>query len=246
MPDYLDIYYVLGCMRMRVNRHRAAISEFKKALTLLEKLRQKPALTQLKLDVFNSEHLIHKYMAGCYLSLGNKMEAQNSLENAIKIRPEYSEAHYLLGALFLEENDLQPAAREFARVLETSPEHIGALVNMAVVAVRQDRFDVAKQYLLKIANRDDIDPDIYHVLGELCTRIKEFHLGINFYEKYLQKRPQRFDVLNNIASCCAQLGNYQAAILGYQSVLEMEPGNELARKNLVELGRYLQKQPCLV
>ena len=32
MPDYLDIYYVLGCVRMGMNRHNAAISEFKKAI----------------------------------------------------------------------------------------------------------------------------------------------------------------------------------------------------------------------
>lgn len=241
MPDYLDIFYVLGCVRMGMKRHKAAIVEFKKALAILENLRQKPALTQLKLDVFNSEHLIHKHIAICYFSLGNKKEAQNSLEQAIQKKPEYSEGHYLLGALFLEENRSESAAREFARVLETDPEHIGALVNMAVVAVRQDRFYAAKQYLVKIADRDDIDPDLYHVLGELCTRIKEFRLGIDFYEKYLQKRPQQIGVLTNIASCYAQLGNYQAAVLGYQSVLEIDPGNELARKNLLELGRYLQK-----
>ncbi len=240
MPDYLDIYYVLGCVWMRMKRHKAAIAEFKKALTILTNLRQKPTLTQLKLDIFDSEHLIHKHLAVCYLSLGNKTAAQRALEKSIDLKSDYFETHYLLGSLFIEENDLKSADVELSIVLEKVPEHVGALANRAVVAIRQSNFDAARKYLIQLSGLDLKDHELYNVLGELCARIKEFHLAINFYEKYLQRNPRRIDVLNNISSCYAQLGNYQAAILGYQSVLEMEPGNELARENLVGLGRYLQ------
>ena len=195
---------------------------------------------QLKLDVFNSGHLIYKHLAVCYLFFGNKTEAQRALEKSLDLKSDYFETHYLLGSLLIKENDLKSADLEFSIVLEKVPEHIGALANRAVVAIRQSHFDAARKYLIQLSGLDMKDHELYNVLGELCTRIKEFRLAINFYENYLQRNPQRIDVLNNISSCYAQLGNYQAAILGYQSVLEMEPVNELARENLVALGRHLQ------
>ncbi len=245
MPNYLDIYYVMGIVHMGISRYKSAITDFKMALSILQNLRLAPSLTQLKLDIFNSEYLIHKHLAICFLALGNKTEAKKRLEESIQCKPDFFETHYLLGSLFLEDNHLTLAEREFVNVLKQKPEHIGALVDMTVLAIRKENIKAAKNYLLRLSELKMNDKELYRILGELCTRINEFLLGIDFYEKYIQANPQRIDVLNNIAACYAQLGNYQAAILGYQTVLEMEPGNVLAKENLVKLGRYLQSKSSL-
>jgi Flp pilus assembly protein TadD len=61
--------------------------------------------------------------------------------------------------------------------------------------------------------------------------------AIQFYERALLLAPPQAAILGNIATCYAQLGHKDAARLGYQAALELDPTYAVARRNLAILEK---------
>jgi tetratricopeptide (TPR) repeat protein len=63
-------------------------------------------------------------------------------------------AHLLAGLVAYAQNDFDTAGREFRAMLETEPDDLDALFNLALVAQRQNRYTDARELYLKVANLD--------------------------------------------------------------------------------------------
>jgi tetratricopeptide (TPR) repeat protein len=63
-------------------------------------------------------------------------------------------AHLLAGLIAYAQNDLDLSAKEFRAMLETEPDDLDALFNLALVAQRQNRYTEARELYLKVANLD--------------------------------------------------------------------------------------------
>jgi tetratricopeptide (TPR) repeat protein len=63
-------------------------------------------------------------------------------------------AHLLGGLIAYAQNDFDGAAREFRAMLETEPDDLDALFNLALLAQHQNRYTDARELYLKVANLD--------------------------------------------------------------------------------------------
>jgi tetratricopeptide (TPR) repeat protein len=63
-------------------------------------------------------------------------------------------AHLLAGLIAYAENDFDLSSREFRAMLETDPDDLDALFNLALVSQRQNRYTEARELYLKVANLD--------------------------------------------------------------------------------------------
>ncbi len=70
---------------------------------------------------------------------------------------------------------------------------------------------------------------IYHESNEYCRAIKE-------YEKAIEINPQDIDVYYNLGIAYYLKGNYKKAAFAFTKVLEIDPNNEKAKKNLISLS----------
>jgi tetratricopeptide (TPR) repeat protein len=74
----------------------------------------------------------------------------------------------------------------------------------------------------------------------LIRQIRSQLSALNLLQGLLEEQPENVDVLLAIARLCRLVGKKDDAIAAYQRILEVSPGNEMAKKTLREMGAPLQ------
>ncbi|HBY80450.1 MAG TPA: Tfp pilus assembly protein PilF, partial [Cyanobacteria bacterium UBA11148] len=78
---------------------------------------------------------------------GKIEEAKKSLQQAIKISPQYPEAYYSLGSILFEQGDLEGALEAFREAAQSNSNYANAYYGAGLVFLRQNRFSDAEQVL---------------------------------------------------------------------------------------------------
>ncbi|MGF1564805.1 MAG: tetratricopeptide repeat protein [Flavobacteriales bacterium] len=86
---------------------------------------------------------------------GENEPCLNHLAEAVKLKPDYLEAHYLGGALFYDLGALKDAEKAFARCLEINPDHALSQLSLAMVFTEQLRYSKANAILDALADSAD-------------------------------------------------------------------------------------------
>lgn len=60
-------------------------------------------------------------------------ESEKMFRKALKVNPQYTEAYFNLGTLFIQMGELDKGERYLNRALELQPQHYGALNNLKVI-----------------------------------------------------------------------------------------------------------------
>jgi tetratricopeptide (TPR) repeat protein len=96
-----------------------------------------------------------KFMiADLFYSVKNNYEAAiNYLEQAIKLKPDYIDAHFLLGIVHRDKEDYVEAIKELSTTLDLNDKYLLAYTELAELYDRQKRSDEAITILLKAASK---------------------------------------------------------------------------------------------
>lgn len=89
---------------------------------------------------------------------GKTEDATSSLAEAIRIFPDYFEAHLLLGRMFLSANRLAEATTELDRAREINPKDDRAYQSFGVILMRQKNFAVAVAVLAEAERLNPTNP----------------------------------------------------------------------------------------
>ncbi len=143
-----------------------------------------------------------------------------------------SYAHALMGV-----GEYDKAIDLLRRASELAPTHVGVQVGLLRASIVVGRVPEASAAVERLRGLEIADAETLCEVGDACVRLKLYAQAIEFYEKALLLAPQQVRILGNIATCYAQLGHIQAARLGYQAALALDPTYEVARRNLAVLER---------
>ncbi len=104
-PEYSDAYINLGNFLVEKKDLEGAKKLYRKALDNLEYKMRHRALTSL---------------AQVELRQGNTLQARQLLHQSINANPEYCLSHFLLGSIYMRENNVRRAAEEYKKSVEKS------------------------------------------------------------------------------------------------------------------------------
>ncbi len=82
-------------------------------------------------------------IASACVSLNKRPEAVAALREAIRLRPAYWEAHYLLGVQLAASGAFRDAQTEFEQVIQLRPDHASSHFNLAVALAKQGQVEQA-------------------------------------------------------------------------------------------------------
>jgi tetratricopeptide (TPR) repeat protein len=74
---------------------------------------------------------------------GDKATAIGCFTEAVRLDPEFADAHNNLGAAYADQGELPQAAGEFQKTIDLEPEHRLALANLAIVLARMKNYSEA-------------------------------------------------------------------------------------------------------
>ena len=156
---------------------------------------------------------------------GDAREAQDDLEQAVAIYPNYVHAHNNLGVLYLKAGLKIKAFVEFSKAVELNPKFAPGYVNQARVSISDGNFAEAEPELKKAI---DADPSALNAMKLLC----ETEFAQKQYPEFLQtarhihlltREPEYSDLHLVSAEILINQGKKQDAVVEYQMFLRRKP-----------------------
>ena len=153
--------------------------------------------------------------------------AIDSFDLAIKIQPDAAEAWLQKGYCLWHLDLFDRAIDCYQKVIEIDEanEYAYLGIGLNLYSLEQDREAIF--YLEKLTKLDPKHVDAYYYLGLAHKRSQNIVLADEALNTALALSPKRLDLLHAKATLMYDLENYEAAILTYQKIVEIDPKDAL-------------------
>lgn len=222
--NYNDIAYVAN---MWLIKTYIQTEEFPKAIATIEQLQAKTAglSKQPKELLQNMDFTIADY----YIATKDYNNAVKYLKNGIimnKDRDLCTRAMFILGQIYMRQDDAEHATAQFKKVIKRNPEYEMAFesrMNMAKMGSADNAKELYKMLnkMLRDPNNEDYADRIYYAMAELALREGDEDRAIKYLRKsvaaYKDNQVQRTQSSLKVASIFFDRNNYELAQAYYDT-----------------------------
>ena len=188
-------------------------------------------------------------MAEAHANLGvslNQREdrdaAINSLKQAVKIKPNYTEVYYVMGHAFRDKGDIKASIDCYQQAVSNNPGNADALINLGAALQHNGELEAAinsYQQALKISPEC---AEAHNNLGSTFLEKGNLDAAINSYKEAVKIKPDFANAYNNMGHALHDKGDFAASLDCYKSALKIVPYSPQAHNNmgnaLREIGNY--------
>jgi Flp pilus assembly protein TadD len=177
-----------------------------------------------------------------YLTGDNASAAIHVLREASSFAPDDPWLILTVGNLLLKNGDYEGARKEYIKAVALHPEYIPGYLALGGLALQQENLQEAEAAFLRAVALQPTDTETSKVLGRLYLESERYEDGIKAYTFILQRMPQDVESMMALGVCQVGSGDLDNARRVFNKVLEIEPGNEIARENLALLDDATTQQ----
>jgi tetratricopeptide (TPR) repeat protein len=178
-------------------------------------LRAKEALT--------AEDWFRRGVASIGTEFENSEEEAECYREALRLRPDYAEAHNNLAVLLRARGEQVEAARHYQEALRFRPDYPDAHSNYAsLLAERGSVSGAADHYREALGLRPD-SVDAHHGYASLLARGGDLAGAAEHYEQVLRLRPDYPEAHSNYAIVLEDLGRREEAAEHYREAIRLRP-----------------------
>ena len=178
-------------------------SEYEKAKILIIEI----------LEQTSSDIDAQRLLALCDVNLGNYDNARKILEDVIKYRLDDALCWYYLGCCYDNLEMFAEAKHAYNKVLGLRPEYVDAYKSLAIIYIKTQELDKAKETGekgLEYSEKDDYS--LYYILGTACMASQDMEGSIQYLEKAIELNPENVQLYNNLGTTYLTCGNLDKAI----------------------------------
>lgn len=163
---------------------------------------------------------------------GKLKPALEGLQRILRDVPDYMPALLLSGAVELSIGSNQQAAQHLERYLAANPFHPYASKMLAVIALKDNKPEVANKLLAPLLETDKNDSELLALRGETAMRTKQFNVAADYFKMASVLTPENGALHTAIAFARQAQGN------DIQMIAELEMASSL-EKNDITAGTLL-------
>jgi tetratricopeptide (TPR) repeat protein len=167
----------------------------------------------------------------------NPREAILEYSEAVRLLPEFAQAHFELGQLLVDQGRTNDAINEYGRALQSRPDYPEAHNGMGEVLAREGKTNEAIMHIEAAARLNPDYPDAHNNLGVLLAKQGRADEAIAQVEAALRLRPDYPQAQYNLVMFLVKQGKTNEAISVVQSALKSEPNSEKLHQLLDALQR---------
>jgi tetratricopeptide (TPR) repeat protein len=127
---------------------------------------------------------------------------------------------------------LRQAEQLYRQVLARQPEHLDAIHNLGVIALRVGRNDVAMDLIRRVIVLNPNDPEAYGNLGIALKNKGQLDEAIAAYRQAIALNLNLPEVHNNLGNALKDEGRVDEAIAAYRQAIALNPNLPEAHNNL--------------
>lgn len=240
-PDNADVLNLLGLVAQTRGIHNEAVNYFYKAAA------NAPHHFPIFFNLAVSLGALNKYM-----------EAIESYQKVLQIKPDCKEAYFGMGNLYWQQNDLKNAEISYKKALNIDSHYIEAITNLYEIqndcenlqkisphnpmalyylgrrAFNEKNFALAADYLAK-ADEFSSDDEIKSMLGEALMQTEKKDRAKKLFLQALNINSHNLTAVLNLADIAAENHNFSEAEELYQRALELDSHNLRAHTNYANM-----------
>src|SRR5437762_884571 len=190
----------------------------------------------------NEEYLLLKLASeaethaafGCELAEQRKLDAAVSeFREALRINPQYAQAHYYLGAALFElDNGVDEALVELREAIRLNPENAEAHNTLGLALLEQGSVDEAMREYREVLRIDPQYAEAHYNLGNALDDQGRPEAAAAEYREAMRINPGLAQAHYNLGVALQQQGNVDEAIQEYRDALRINPNDALLHNNL--------------
>ena len=164
---------------------------------------------------------------------GKADEAAACYERALRLKPDYAEAHNNLGNVFMGQGKTDEAAACYQRALRLKPDYAEAHNNLGNVRKDRDELDEAAACYQRAL---ELKPDYavaHYNLGLVWQDRENLDEAVACYRQALRWDPAYAEAHNNLGNALKDQGALDEAVASFRRAMELKPGDHTAHSNLL-------------
>ncbi len=110
-------------------------------------------------------------------------EATRVLHDAVQGAPENTDLRFAYGRMLLDEEDLEGARKQFARVVELDPEYLGGLYSLALLELETRQYKAGEKHLKQLLKQNRDNQNAYYYLGYAAYEQGDSAAALDWYLK---------------------------------------------------------------
>ncbi len=134
------------------------------------------------------------------LAEGNIPAAGECCRNALGIKPDLVEGHFLVGLVALQAKDRDNAFKAFASVTKLQPDHGAAWAHLAKLFMNDGQVNRADVAMTEAVRYESENPVVQDLMGAVYTTMGEYGLAGESFEKALRGQPRHPPFMLNLAN----------------------------------------------
>lgn len=161
------------------------------------------------------------------------------MKKAVEIMPDYSNAMYMLGKLYMEVGDYEKGVETLKKATEVIPDYIDTYLELGGYYLYKEKdFKRAEEYYKKAKEIDSNDGSPYFCYGNLYFNKKRYKTAEEMYLKAieLEEIPEAYF---NLAIIYEYWGQLEKAYEYMAKSIKIDPDNQRAHKILAEIKEKL-------
>lgn len=172
-----------------------------------------------------------------YFNEGKYREAAIEFTNAVKIDPNYADAHLQLAESYLQLQQGEHAYQELARTVELQPDNYRARMEMANLLIVSRSFQQAQEQTDLLLQKRPNDPAVHSIVSSLLATQENIPGAIGEMQQTIALAPGRWESYLALALLQSRNNQPDAAEASFKKVIELNPKAMHAR---LLLGTYYQ------
>ncbi len=169
---------------------------------------------------------------------GRIEEAIQHFEQALRIEPDYAEAHDSLGIALAQTGRIEEAIQHYEQALRINPDYADAHYNLGIALARTGRIEEAIRHYEQALRINPDYAEAHDRLGIALAQTGKVDEAIRQYEQALRINPHFAEAHDSLGIALAQTGKIDDAIAQFEQALRINPDFADVHYNLgVALGR---------
>lgn len=148
----------------------------------------------------------------------NPQAALEALSAAVKLKPDWSQAHLARAELLTQLEQIDQALEDLAKALAEQPEARPLRVGYARLLIANQRLNEATEQFQRLVEDDPEDGDSLFALGVLAADTEQFDLAVEYLQKVLTLEVRTMDAYYELGRVEELRGNFEQARDWYDQV----------------------------
>ena len=196
------------------------------------KIKQALNLIKVMQQEFPNSAFLYDFAGACNSELENFVEAINCYKQAIKIRPNFSDAFNNMGNVLVKVGKFDEAIKSYNQAVLIEPNYSTAHLNLANTKLNMFDYEGAKD-AFKLAIKYDSENHLaYYLLANIEREEGAIEKAIEYYKEAININPEFADAYNNLGSAIIAKGDFEEAIDILKKALLISSNFSNAHNNL--------------